>query len=62
MRGGKDYDADFSTRMKGSGVWADLIAQRFQKTCARLELDRERVEMDETLFRPALLAGQQSLF
>ncbi len=62
MRGGKDYDAAFATRMKGSGVWADLIAQRFQKTCARLGLNRQRVEMDETLFRPALLAGQQSLF
>jgi len=62
MRGGKDYDADFATRMKGSGVWANLIAQRFQKTCARLGLNRERVEMDETLFRPSSLAGQQSLF
>lgn len=62
MRGGKDYDANFATRMKGSGVWADLIAQRFQKTCARLGLNRQRVEMDETLFRPSLLAGQQSLF
>ena len=62
MRGGTDYDADFSTRMKGSGVWADLIAQRFRTTCARLGLNRERVEMDETLFRPAVLAGQASLF
>ena len=31
MRGGKDYDADFATRMKGSGLWADLIRQRFEK-------------------------------
>jgi hypothetical protein len=31
MRGGKDYDADFATRMKGSGVWADLIGQRFRR-------------------------------
>ena len=62
MRGGKDYDADFATRMKGSGVWADLINQRFRKACARLGLDRERLPLDETRFRPALLAGQQSLF
>jgi DNA repair photolyase len=62
MRGGQDYDADFATRMKGSGIWADLIAQRFRKTCTRLGLNRDRVEMDETLFRPALLAGQRSLF
>ena len=62
MRGGKDYDADFSTRMKGSGVWADLIAQRFHKTCARLGLHREREPLDVSLFRASLLAGQQSLF
>ena len=62
MRGGKDYDSDFSTRMKGSGVWAELIGQRFHKACARLALDRERVEMDTTLFRASVLAGQQSLF
>ncbi|MEO7496691.1 MAG: PA0069 family radical SAM protein [Massilia sp.] len=36
MRGGKDYDSDFSSRMKGEGVWADLIAQRFAKAKERL--------------------------
>ncbi len=35
MRGGKDYDADFATRMKGEGIWADLIRQRFEKAVAR---------------------------
>jgi DNA repair photolyase len=39
MRGGKDYDSDFRTRMHGEGVWADLIKQRFEKTTARLGLD-----------------------
>lgn len=39
MRGGKDYDSDFSTRMKGEGVWADLIHQRFHKTLKRLGMD-----------------------
>ena len=29
MRGGKDYDAHFATRMKGQGIWADLLRQRF---------------------------------
>jgi len=62
MRGGKDYDADFATRMKGSGVWADLIGQRFHKTCGRLGMNRERVELDTSLFEPSLLAGQRSLF
>ena len=38
MRGGKDYDSDFSRRMHGEGVWADLIRQRFTKTAERLGL------------------------
>jgi len=62
MRGGKDYDADFATRMKGSGLWADLIRQRFHKACVKLGLNRERVELDISQFRPGLLAGQGSLF
>lgn len=36
MRGGKDYDSDFSKRMHGEGVWADLIRQRVTKTVERL--------------------------
>ena len=62
MRGGRDYDADFATRMKGSGVWADLIRQRFEKTCARLGLNRQRVELTTALFRPSRLSSQQDLF
>jgi DNA repair photolyase len=38
MRGGKDYDAGFGTRMHGEGVWADLIRQRFEKAVDRLGL------------------------
>lgn len=62
MRGGKDYDADFSTRMKGQGLWAELIAQRFQKACARLGFNRERFSLDTTAFRRPSPAGQQALF
>ena len=62
MRGGKDYDSNFATRMRGSGLWADLIAQRFHKACARLGLNRERIVLDLTQFRPGLAAGQGSLF
>jgi DNA repair photolyase len=62
MRGGKDYNADFATRMQGGGLWADLLRQRFHKTCARLGLNRERVVLDVGQFRPGLLSGQDSLF
>lgn len=62
MRGGKDYDADFATRMKGQGVWADLLRQRFHKACARLGLNRDREPLDAGRFRPAALRGQGELF
>jgi DNA repair photolyase len=59
MRGGKDYDADFATRMKGGGVWADLVRQRFDKACARLGLGRGRFDLREDLFRPPQRGGPQ---
>ena len=62
MRGGKDYDADFSTRMKGQGVWADLLRQRFVKACDRLGYQRERHALDFSRFEPAGLRAQQDLF
>jgi DNA repair photolyase len=65
MRGGKDYDASFATRMTGEGVWAQLIRQRFDKAVARLGLNRERVELDLTRFvkpSPASTIGQHELF
>jgi DNA repair photolyase len=65
MRGGRDYDARFGARMKGEGVWAQLLAQRFAKAAARFGLNRERVELDLTQFRKPVLArrdGQQDLF
>lgn len=48
--------------MKGHGLWADLIRQRFEKSCARLGMNRERVELDVGQFRSALLGGQGDLF
>ena len=62
LRGGQDYDADFATRMKGQGIWADLLRQRFVKTCERLGLNRERQPVDASSFRPASLRGQGDLF
>lgn len=62
MRGGKDYDSDFATRMKGSGPWAELLAQRFAKAVRRLGFNKVRVELDETAFRPPSVEGQGRLF
>ena len=63
MRDGRDNDPRFGTRMRGEGIWAMLLRQRFDKACARLGLNRERVELDLGAFRPpAAQAGQGSLF
>lgn len=62
MRGGKDYDANFATRMKGSGLWSDLVRQRFEKASKRLGFNRERIELDLSGFRPPGAPGQGSLF
>jgi DNA repair photolyase len=62
MRGGKDYDADFATRMKGTGLWADLIRQRFEKAANRIGFNRERIPLDLGAFRPPGAAGQGNLF
>ncbi|WP_321794585.1 PA0069 family radical SAM protein [Caballeronia sp. J97] len=62
MRGGKDYDANFSTRMKGEGLWADMLKQRFQKATKRLGLNaRQRGILDMSEFqRPAKRAAGPS--
>lgn len=52
MRGGKDYDADFASRMRGTGIWADLIRQRFYKAADRLGFRYNRFELDSSRFRP----------
>ncbi len=58
MRGGKDYDSDFSQRMHGEGVWAELIRQRFAKTVQRLGMNERggRFErLDASQFQRPLL-------
>ena len=65
MRGGRDNDAQFGTRMTGTGLWAQLLRQRFTKCAERLGLNRKRVELDLSQFRApggAAAQGQQSLF
>ena len=51
MRGGRDYDSEFGTRMRGEGVFAQLIAKRFQLAHQRLGFSggRERT-LDCTQF------------
>ena len=62
MRGGKDNDARFGTRMTGQGVWAQLLRQRFDKAVERLGLNRQRAPLDFSQFRRNVAAGQGQLF
>ena len=52
MRGGRDYQAQFGVRMRGTGEFATLIAKRFEVAVKRLGLTRERTPMDTSRFRP----------
>lgn len=54
IRGGRENDPRFKSRMRGEGVYADIINKRFNKTCKRLGLNREYVSLDTTLFKPPL--------
>lgn len=59
-REGGDYQNQFGKRMRGTGVYADLIAQRFKKACARSGLNkRESVELNCDLFNKRVQAGDQ---
>ena len=60
-RGGKAYDSTFGLRMRGTGQYADLLAQRFQLALKKLDfpgLPPFNIE----LFRPKTLTGQLDLF
>jgi DNA repair photolyase len=59
MQGGRDYDPDFGRRMRGTGLWADLLAQRFARARAALGLDYHLPPLDCSQFQPPL--GQMSL-
>ncbi len=52
LHGGKDYDPTWGQRFRGRGLWADLMAQRFQKAVARLRLDRDLPPLRTDLFQP----------
>jgi len=62
-RGGRDYDPDWSQRMKGTGPVADLIADRFKAAIKRYGLDAPRAPLDLSRFRvPPEFRPQLELF
>ena len=60
MRGGKDYDSAFGTRMTGTGPFATLIRNRFRVAQRRYRLTGDdRFELDTTQFRRPPRSGDQ---
>jgi DNA repair photolyase len=52
MRGGRDNDPNWFTRMRGQGPWADLLAARFHKAVKGHSFGKERPHLRTDLFRP----------
>jgi DNA repair photolyase len=52
MRDGRDNDPAFGSRMRGSGPYAELIAQRFKLARRRFGLDQPRPALDTSRFQP----------
>jgi DNA repair photolyase len=49
-RGGKAYQSEFGKRMRGEGVFADLLANRFKLSCHKLGMTGERTGFRTDLF------------
>jgi len=62
IRGGRDNDPSFFSRMNPSGVWADLFRARFKVATRRAGLTAAKVELDCTRFRPPEAGNQLRLF
>lgn len=52
LRGGRDNDGQFFSRMKGAGVWAQLLRTRFKLACRKLGLNDASVTLRTDLFCP----------
>ena len=59
MRGGKDYNSTFGTRMTGTGPIAWMIGRRFEVACERLGFNTTTVKTTTEHFRPPLPAAEQ---
>ena len=54
LRNGRRNDPNFGSRMRGTGIWADLLRQRFAVATRKLGLNRHRLALDCDRFQPPL--------
>ncbi|CAB3692069.1 hypothetical protein LMG3441_02081 [Achromobacter kerstersii] len=54
LRNGRRNDPNFGSRMRGTGIWADLLRQRFAVATRKLGLNRQRLALDCDRFQPPL--------
>lgn len=59
VRGGKENDPNFGTRMTGQGPLAWMIGRRFQLACQKLGLNAHRLKLRTDLFHRPIQAGEQ---
>ena len=59
VRGGKENDPNFGTRMAGQGPYAWTIGRRFQLAAQRLGLNANRVKLRTDLFAKPPRSGEQ---
>ncbi|MEX0900715.1 MAG: PA0069 family radical SAM protein [Gammaproteobacteria bacterium] len=62
MRGGKDNDARFGSRMRGEGPFAELIRARFQAACRKHGLNHATRLRTDRFCVPAQAGDQLGLF
>jgi hypothetical protein len=52
LRGGRDNDPNFFTRLQGFGAWAELLRVRFEAAVRKHGLNRKKVTLRTDLFTP----------
>ena len=58
-RSGKNYDSRFGVRLRGTGAFAEVIAQRFDLACKRLGLKARELALDTAAFSVPKRSGDQ---
>jgi hypothetical protein len=59
MHGGRDYDPEWGKRLRGEGIWADLIRNRFRRETRALGFAVHLPPLRTDLFAPPPEPGDQ---